>query len=179
MRRIYDSNALRRDDDPQTPTTTDSSARIQALRWVNSTSLSRHLLPTWLCYRALSITVTTPRTEYPAGTPVPFTVTMKNSLPVPVTIHTNSPVLWMWDISGVSEASHVSLRTPPEESGAFVFDRGERKQFHKQWDQLFRVSEREWEPADPGTYTIGAGLNVSDADQKGLYGETTVQIHPA
>lgn len=178
MRRIYDSDALRRDSGTHTPQRRDDSSRVQAVHWVNSTRLSRLVLPKSLRTRAISIDVSTPQDAYPAGRSIPFTVTMKNSLPAPVTIPTASPVLWTWHVDGVAEASHVSLRDPPDESAAFVFDRGERKQFRKRWNQRFRVADDQWEPAEPGSYTIGAELNVSDPRAKGLYGETTVEILP-
>jgi len=176
MRRIYDSEALRRDDDAFTPTERDDDARPQALRSINGSAWSRRLLPTRVRRRAISVEVSTPRTEFSEGEPIPFTVTMKNALPVPVTIRTASPLLWTWDVDGDAEASRVSLRDPPDESGAFEFDRGERKRFRKRWRQLFRVTESEWEPAAPGEYDIGAGINVEDAEGSGLYDATTVTI---
>ncbi|MXV60794.1 hypothetical protein GS429_01645 [Natronorubrum sp. JWXQ-INN-674] len=178
MRRIYESGALHRDDEHFTPNKRDRSYRPQALRSLNSTRLSRSLLPNRFGYRAISISVSTPREEFASDTAIPFQVTMKNTLPVPVTVPTNSPVLWTWDVDGTTNASRVPLHDPPEESGAFVFDRGERKQFTKGWQQLFRVSESEWEPAEPGEYTIGAEVNVDNADKKGLRGTTTVRIVP-
>ncbi|ELY59639.1 hypothetical protein [Natronolimnohabitans innermongolicus] len=176
MRRIYESDALHRDDDPHTPNEKDTSRRVQAVRWVNSTLLSRLLLPTGIAYRAVSVDISTPNDEFAPGESVPFVVTMKNSLPTPVTIPTESLVLWTWTVDGVPEASHVPLRDPPDERGAFVFDRGERKQFHKRWDQRFKVGNDEWEAADPGTYTLGAEFNVPAADEKGLSSETIVEI---
>ncbi len=177
MRRIYESEALRRDGEPFTPNERDD-ARPQAMRSINATALSRLFVPRWLRYRAISIEVSTPRTEYPAGVGIPFRVTMRNAMPFPLTISTRSPVLWTWNVDGVTEASHVSLRDPPEERGTFRFGRGERKRFHKRWDGMFRVSATEWEPAEPGTYTIGAGLNLEGALEHGLYAETTIRIVP-
>lgn len=179
MRRIYESDALSRDDDePFSPNEEDASGRPQAIPWIDSTRLSRLLVPKQLRYRAIGIDVSTPRTEFPVGEPVPFTVTMKNAMPFPVTIPTLSPLLWTWDVDGVPEASHVALRDPPDERGSFRFDRGERKRFRKRWTGMFRVSDSEWEPVDPGEYTIGAGLNVDDSAVEGLYDETTIRLVP-
>lgn len=177
MRRIYDSEALRRDDAAFTPNERDA-ARPQAFRSIDGSAWSRRLLPTWLRRRAISVEVSSPRTEFPEGETIPFTVTMKNVLPVPVTIRTLSPLLWTWDVDGDPEASRVSLQDPPNEAGMFEFDRGERKRFRKRWRQLFRVSESEWVPAEPGEYSIGAGINVDDPVSDGLYGETSVRIVP-
>ncbi|SNZ02679.1 hypothetical protein SAMN06269185_0082 [Natronoarchaeum philippinense] len=178
MRRIYDSEALRRDDDAFTPNERDDDDRPQSLRSINGGAWSRRLLPQRLCFRAIGVEISTPRTEFPEGEPIPFAVTMKNALPVPVSIRTNSPLLWTWNVDGDEEAARVPLRDPPDESGTFAFDRGERKQFRKRWRQLFRVTESEWEPAAPGEYTIGAGINVDDPAEKGLYDETTIRIVP-
>ena len=176
MRRIYESDALRRDDEPFTPNERDRSVRIQAMRSVNSTALSRRLCPRSLRYRAISIDVSTPRTEYPAGDAIPFTVTMRNPLPVPIAIQTRSPLLWTWHVDGATEAARVPIHDPPDESGELVFDRGERKQFTKRWQQLFRVSDSEWEPAEPGEHTLSAALNVANAAERGLRDETTIRI---
>jgi len=176
MRRIYESSALDRDDDPFVPGEAD--AEPQAMRSVDGGALSRLLLPARVGDRALSVTVSTPRTEYTKGGSIPFTVTMKNALPVPVSVETESPVLWTWNVDGATEATRVTVRDPPEEAGVFEFDRGERKQFRRRWDQLFRVSDSEWERADPGTYTIGAEINVGNPEGRGLSDGTTVQIVP-
>lgn len=146
------------------------------MRSVPASTLSDLLLPTGLRYRAISVAVSTPRETYPEGAPIPITITMRNALPVPITITTASPLLWTWDVDGAAEASRVPLRDPPDEPGTFRFDRGERKQFRRRWPQAFKVSGSEWASADPGEYTIGAGVNVPDADEKGLYDETTVTI---
>lgn len=179
MRRIYESDALHRDDDePFSPSEEEESDGPQAMRSIPSSVLSRRIVPNWLRYRAISIDVSTQRTEYPVDTAIPFSVTMKNALPIPISITTNSPLLWTWNVDGVAEASHVPLRDPPAERRDFSFDRGERKQFTRRWQQKFRVSDSEWDPAEPGEYTIGAGVNVDDADEKGLYSETTVRVVP-
>lgn len=179
MRRIYDSEALRRDDDePLAPNEADSSVRPQAMRSVDAGLLSRLVVPQSLRHRAISVGITTPKTEYAIGERVPFRVTMKNAMPFPISISTRSPLLWTWDVDGVTEASHVPLHDPPDESGRFEFDRGERKQFTRRWTQQFRISENEWEPVRPGEYTIGARINVEDAERKGLYDETSVHVRP-
>lgn len=178
MRRIYESGALRRDDeDPYRPGERDERAEPQAMRTVPGGLASRLLVPRWLRFRALSVEVSTPRTEYDPGSPVPFAVEIENALPFPITVPTVSPVLWNWDVDGLTEASHV-YREPPDEQRGFRFDRGERKRFTRRWPQAFRVSDSEWEPAEPGEYTIGAGLNVDDPDRSDLRDETTVRVLP-
>lgn len=179
MRRIYESEALHRDDEDRfSPNPRRSSARLQAMRSVNSTALSRRLIPDWLRCRAISIEVSTPHTEYVPDESIPFRVTMTNSMPFPITFRTRTPRLWTWHVDGATDATRVSLREPPDEQGEFRFARGERKRFTKRWEQAFRVSETEWVSAGTGEFTIGAGINVENASEKGLYDEVTVRIVP-
>lgn len=176
MRRIYDSRALdRADDDPYRPNERDVREKPRAARNVPVQALSDALVPTWLRYRAVSVSVSTPEPSYPPLTAVPITVTMKNTSPFPVTIRTRSPVVWTWHVDGYPEASHVQT-AEPSRSGEFQFDRGERKRFTRRWDQLFRISDSEWVECAPGEYTVGAAINVPDAEENGLADETTVRI---
>ncbi|WP_049926056.1 hypothetical protein [Halopiger goleimassiliensis] len=176
MRRIYESDALERDDGPFTPSENDPRSRVQTARSVDSTALSRWLVPQRVRYRAISVEISTPQTSYAGGDPIPFTITMSNALPVPVVLRTDSPVRWTWAVDGKTEASERLRYDPPAEPGQFRFDRGERKRFRRRWDGLFRVSDSEWVPAEPGDHTIGVRLNVPDAAAKGLAAETTVRI---
>ncbi|MFW6382467.1 MAG: hypothetical protein ACOCZD_00330 [Haloferacaceae archaeon] len=177
MRRIYESDALHRDDEEtHAPTERKRETPLQSLRSVPSSTLSDLLVPVGVRHRFVSLEVSTPDPEYSVGEPIPFTVTMRNRLPVPVSLSTVSPLLWEWSVDGDVEASSVQLRDPPDDPGEFAFDRGERKEFRKRWDQMFRVSDTEWEPAEPGEYTIGAAINTADAGAKGLSAETTVRI---
>lgn len=177
MRRIYESNALHRDDEEaHAPSEKERKTKLQALRSVPSSTLSDLLIPRRLRHLPVSVAVETPADEYEVGEPVPFTVTLRNRLPAPISIPTVSPVLWEWTVDGNVEAAEVPVRDPPDEEGELSFDRGERKEFRKRWDQLFRVSKREWEPADAGTHTIGVAVNATDAESRGLTDETTVRI---
>ncbi|MDQ2073272.1 hypothetical protein RBH20_12080 [Haloarcula sp. H-GB4] len=101
-------------------------------------------------------------------------MTMQNTLSVPIPLPTNSPRPWTWYVTGVPKASLID--NVPSEDGSLRFDRGERKRLRRRWDRMFRVSDDEWEPASTGEYTIGAGLSVADAAERGLYSETTVSI---
>jgi len=176
MRRIYESEALSRDDEDQfTPYEQAREYEPQSFRSVNTAALSDRLLPHSLRCRAISIRISTPRAEFERGDDVPFEVTMKNSLPVPITIRTASPLVWTWTVDGIQEASHVDLRNPPERTGELYFDRGERKRFRKRWSGMFRVAGKEWDVAEPGEYVLGAEINV-DGSNTGLSDETTVRI---
>lgn len=179
MRRLYESKiggdehySFTNDDG------SDRSARPQAARSVPSGLLSSLFVPDALHRRAISVSVSTPQSTYPVGRRIPFYVEMRNTYPFPVSVTTNSPMLWTWFIDGKQEASEVPLRDPPDERGTFSFNRGERKQFRKVWNGTFKRTEMEWKRATPGEYTIGAGFNVDDPESAGLYDETTVELVP-
>lgn len=174
MRRIYESDALDRDDDdPFRPNRRDGRSTPRAARSVPAGLLSSYLVPQRLRRWAISVDVSASRAVYQVGDPVSFTVTMKNSMPFPITIPTRSPLLWSWHVDGYREASHVA-EAPPADPGEFTFDRGERKRFERTWPQLFHVSESRWEEAPPGEYTISAAIDVDGSG--GVEDSTTVRI---
>lgn len=177
MRRIYESRALSRDeDDPFKPGQAGDDYRPQSARSITASTWSDRLVPHMLRRRSVSVSIQTPRTVFAPGEAVPFSVQMRNALPIPITLRTDSLVLWRWQVDGFTEAAEVLPRAPPNEPGRFRFDRGERKRFDKQWSQRFRVSERRWRAAAPGEYTLRAEINVGDPDAAGLVDETTIRI---
>ena len=179
MDRIYESSALSRDDeDPFAPNERDRQTKPQSFRSISSAAWSDRLVPHALRRRLVSVAVTTPKRVFERGEPVPFEVTMRNRLPIPVTIETVSPVRWTWSVEGLPEASHVPTHDPPDEPASLHFDRSERKRFRRDWSGMFRVSDREWERAEPGEYTIAAAINVEDPPAAGLSDEQTVRIRP-
>lgn len=177
MRRLYESSAVKRDDDEFTPSDhRDRDIEPRAMRHVPGNWLSRRLVPNALRHWAISVSVDIDRDSYPEGTAIPFVVTMRNRLPIPVEVPTRSPLLWTWAVDGKQDAASIDIRDTPQETRGFRFDRGERKTFRKEWDQQFRVSESRWERATPGEYVISAALNVDEPREKGLYAEKTVRI---
>jgi len=177
MRRIYDSNALHRDDDEShAPRERKREAEPQAMRSVPSGFLSKILVPHWLRYRAIAIDVAAPDRSFAPGQRIPFTVTMRNELPIPITLPIESPVPWTWSVDGHREASHVPRSTIPDERRGYHFDRGERKEFTRHWSGSFKIASREWERADAGEHTIGVAINVAKPDAVGLEAETTIRI---
>ncbi|MFT4945187.1 MAG: hypothetical protein ACI9K3_001131 [Halovenus sp.] len=178
MRRIYESNAVSRDDDePFKPREKKRREHEpQSFRSINSSSWSNRLVPHAIRRRSVSVRVSTPDTEFEQGEPVPFRVYMKNSLPMPLSLKTRSPLLWTWSVDGHREASKLELATPPDEPGQMQFERSEQKRFDKVWDGMVRVSEREWRPVDRGEHTLQVSLNVDDADGANLCDQTTVVI---
>lgn len=179
MRRIYESDAVKRDDTQFTPQhRKQKEFKPKAFRWIPSSSIARSLLPSSLVQRGISVSVSSPRREYFQGSPIPFTVTLKNSFPFQVRITTSSPILWNWYVNGHEEASMVPVRTAPQEAGTLTFERGERKTFQKRWNGRFRTASREWTKAEHGEYTIAVGINVEEPKSVGLWAETSVRIVP-
>lgn len=179
MRRIYESSAVRRDDsDPFSPTEASGGDQPQSSRWVPSTWLSRNLIPHWLRYRLLSVSIETPQTEFPYKSQVPFIFRIKNSAPFPITITTTSPIFWNWTVDGLVEASHVDGDQPAKERSTFTIGRGDRVTISRTWKGMFRVSDLEWEWAEPGEYTLAAAVNVENPEKKGLAAEETIRITP-
>lgn len=179
MRRIYDSEALERDDSkPHTPRERRREVKPQAIRWINSKSWSKRLVPHSIRHRAVSVRVETPDKEFEQRGNIPFKVTMKNRLPIPITIRTESPLPWKWKVNGHEGASHVNLRNPPDKPGKLHLDRGEREVIRRNWSGMFRVSEREWEPAESGEHTIRVEVNIENPERANLVAETDVQVTP-
>lgn len=175
MRRIYESDALKRDDEAFTPREHDGDTAVRSFRSIDATAWSDRLLPHPLRCRAVSIRVETPREQFEVGQPVPFRVSLHNSLPIPVTVRTSSPVLWTWSVDGLEEGSHVPVNDPPAEANKLRLDRGETLRFDREWSGLFRVSSREWEPPAPGEYTLEVWINA-EGDRAGLTDDTTVEL---
>lgn len=179
MRRIYESDALERsDEEPHTPRERRKEYEPSSFRWINAASWSDRLVPHGVRARFVTVSISTPRREFDTGEQIPFVVTMKNRLPIPITIKTASVVPWRWSVDDQPEAARVSVRDPPDRRGHFRFDRGETKRFRKRWSGKFRIAEREWETASPGEHTLSASINVVGSGGRRLSDETTVEILP-
>lgn len=171
MRRIYESDAVIRDDHPHTPANrTDRGSR--AIDWG---AASHALVPTALRDRAIEVQLETDRNRYPRGTPVGLRVTLRNRFPIPITLVTRSPRLWRWAVDGHPEASRID-RPVPSEPGALTFGRRERKTFVRRWSQSIRETATRWRTVEPGEYELTAWVNVPDSTARGLRDATTVRI---
>ena len=183
MRRIYESRALHRDDDdPFAPKKQEDTGRSTSFlsndRWrtVNWEAASHALLPMGIRDRAITVTVETPDDVYDDGRPVEFQVTMQNRLPVPIRLVTRGRPLWEWSINGLPKASEVASGPSTDEPSALSFDRGEWKQFSRVWPKSIRISEREWQPAPSGEYTLSVALNVDNPEDRRLSDSTTIYL---
>jgi len=158
MRRIYESEALSRDDDtPFVPGEEGEGRNYRSINWENA---SHALVPRWLRPYAIDVAIETDRERYAPDEPVGFRVEFRNRFPIPISLSTLSPVRWTWAIDGVEEASYVE-QPVPDEASTFGFERAERKRFSRQWSQRFRTSKSEWEPAEAGEHTVSVRVNAS------------------
>jgi hypothetical protein len=126
----------------------------------NSGSLAERLgkfVPQTLARRALSIRVETDRSQYRRGDPVDLTITIRNHLPLPVTVATPRRRLWGWMVDGQLEASDEN-RYLSDNPGSFVFRAKEKKTIRRTWNgHLKRVGERTtWELPERGVHEITA-----------------------
>lgn len=170
MRRIYDSEALHRDDgDPHSPRERDGSPRYRSLNW---RAASHALLPVRLRRWAIDVEIETARDVYAVDEPVDLRVRFRNRLPFPVVLRTESPVRWHWAVDGHVEGS-LEPPSEPDDRAVFEFERSETKTFTRRWPQRFRTGDRTWEPAGPGEYTLTASVNDGT---DGLRASTTVRV---
>ncbi|WP_277555014.1 hypothetical protein [Halobaculum limi] len=171
MRRIYESEALRRDDDdPFSPNESDDGRGSH----VNWTNVSHALFPSSLRARAIAVDVETNKQRYAPDEPVQFRVTFQNRLPMPVSLVTETPMRWTWSIDGLCEASEVYDAPDPERT-RFDFHRSERKRFHRSWPQRIREGDHEWRAAAPGEHTLSVAIGAVDGADR-LTAETTFSI---
>lgn len=171
MRRIYESEALRRDDDDPFAPTEDDEREYRSVNWRKA---SHAFMPARLRPWAIDVSIDTEKAVYAREEPVRFAVQFRNRLPVPVSLRTTSPVRWTWSVDGHDEASKVPA-SPPAEAALFNFDRSEHKTFSRRWEQRFRETEREWSLADPGEYTLGVRVNAARGTDQ-LSATTTIRI---
>ncbi|MFB6136289.1 MAG: hypothetical protein ABEJ04_05980 [Halobacteriaceae archaeon] len=173
MRRIYESEALRRDDDdPFVPGQDDGSrSRSRSLNWDNA---SHAFMPNALRSRAIDVTVQTNEEVYRRGETVHFHVAFRNRLPLPVALKTTTLTPWTWEIDGLEHASKTPDETP-DEAGRFQFNRAERKTFSRRWTQRFQETENEWSSAPPGEYRLAVRINAAYGTDR-LQDSTTFRI---
>lgn len=172
MRRIYESDAISRDDDdPFAPAERDERSR-SAIDWE---AASHALLPVRLRTLAISVRVETNADRYDPDEPIGWRVTFRNRLPFPVRLVTETPEPWTWSVDGIDHATTIE-RPIPDRKSTINFSRGERKVFERRWTPRIRVSESLWEPLEPGEHTLSVALNVENAADRGLTDETTFTI---
>lgn len=182
MRRIYESDALRRDDDPHAPSdaegrdpepTVTGNRNPSVIDW---SRLSHALVPTGLRDRAIEVTVETDRAVYDRDEPVGIRVRLRNRMPFPISIRTPTRRRWDWAVDGDRRAAGAEFEPAPADPSLLSFYRSETKTFTRRWHQRFRTAADRWEPAEPGTYEIAAFVDVDEPVRRGLDAATTIEI---
>jgi len=150
----------------------DERTRTRTIDWE---AFRDAVIPPTLRHWAIEVSVATDKYRYEPGERVGVTITFRNRLPIPIRIRTDSPNYWYWTVDGFREASQVP-RAVPDRPAAFSFARREVKRFTRQWHQRLQFSENEWQPVDPGTYTLAAEITRLDAVACGLADHTVIEI---
>lgn len=182
MRRIYESDALHRDDDPHTPSeaggprpgrTITANQNPSLIDWSRA---SHALMPTGIRNWAVSVTVETDRQVYDVDQPVGIRVQLRNRLPFPVAIRTPTRRYWDWSVDGRRRAEGEGYEDAPAEPSLLSFHRSETKTFTRTWYQRFRTTTDRWAPAEPGTYEVAAFVDVEEPGRRGLRATTEIEL---
>jgi hypothetical protein len=183
MRRIYESDALHRDDDdPHSPSELDerdpgpSITANQNRSMLNWARLSHAVLPVAIRNRAIAVSLETDRAVYGPDQPVGIRVRFRNRLPFPITLRTPTRRRWDWAIDGLPRAAREEFEPAPAEATRLQFYRSETKTFTRTWHQRFRTAADRWEPAEPGTYEVAAFVAVDDPAGRGLRAATEIEL---
>ena len=149
----------------------------------------RRRTPTWtsravprrLALRALAVDLRAPARVVP-GEPAPFRVSIRNRLPIPVSVTLPTAQFWGWAVDGVPEGDARGFE-PPHESRTVTFARRERRVFEGHWDGTIRHTNDDgtgdvWEPLS-GTHTLSAYLAVSDPAKWKLTASADVVVDSA
>lgn len=125
------------------------------------------VVPRWLAHRAVTIEVSTERRVYDLGDPVPFTVAIRNRLPVPVSIPTPQPRLWGWAVDGTLEATDEAVYTS-DTSGQLTLDSREVRHIDQVWNGRLEHTgsgpngRSEWVLPDPGTHELSVFIATKE-----------------
>lgn len=133
------------------------------------------LVPQWLGRAGLAITIETDGTEYALGEPVGILIEIRNRLPLPVELVTESQRIWGWTVDGELEASDERLYSS-DRRNSIALRAGETMRFERTWNGRFKRtgSPTRWVGATPGEYEIGAFVataknRTSDTTTVSLY----------
>jgi len=177
MRRIYESDALRRGEEPHEPSDDgDDVAGNRLPSMLDWSGVSKLVVPTPLRDRAIAVDVETDRETYAPGEAVSIRILLRNRAPVPIAIPTPTPVRWDWTVDGVRQDARADDVDPPNRKEYLTFGRSETKAFSRTWHQTFKTGASEWTDADEGRYEIAAFVDVDDPAGRGLYATTEIEI---
>lgn len=183
MRRIYESDALHRDeDDPHSPSelkreepkpTVTANQNPSFVNWARA---SHALLPVGLRNRAIAVTVETDQAVYAPEEPVGIRVRLRNRVPFPISLRTPTRRSWDWSVGGFARGAHKEFEPAPSEPSLLEFYRSETKTFTRTWHQRFRTGRDRWERADPGTYEVAGFVAVENPERRGLRAATEIEL---
>jgi hypothetical protein len=135
------------------------------------TDLLGRFVPQWLAQRAIAVSVAVPRREFAVGDPVPFTVEIRNRLPVPVAVRTPSRRLWAWTVDGELAASDESTYAG-DTAGQFALEGSDVLRIEREWSGRFKRTggpgdRTEHVLPDRGTHEIAAFVATDDPRPRG------------
>ena len=119
------------------------------------------LVPVRLARAGVTLSVSLPRREFALDEPVPFTVEIRNRLPVPVTVPTPQPRLWGWAVDDQVEATDEPTFASDRPGGLELGGR-EAKRISRTWDGRFERSDggpdgrSEWVLPERGRHELSA-----------------------
>lgn len=135
------------------------------------------LLPRPLALRALAVELRAPPAIV-VGESASFQFSIRNRLPVAVSITLPTSQLWGWCVDGIPGADTRGFE-PPTESRVVGFGPRERRIFEGHWDGTIRRRKSEgdvWEPLS-GDHTLSAFLALDAPERVGLVAESTVCVN--
>lgn len=169
------------------PTVGDDENLNESASWLAG------VLPDAVALRGLSVEVRGPETVT-LGEPARFHVSIRNRLPLPVSVTLPTSQLWGWQVDGVPEADERGYE-PPETERTVVFHRGERKVFSTTWDGRVRRNDDEENRRSDGEGEESAAREAGDVwvdregpcrftgylvadrwEERGLYDRTEVVV---
>lgn len=135
------------------------------------TDLLGRFVPQWVAQRVIDVSVSVPDREFAVGDPIPFTVEIKNRLPVPVTVRTPTRRLWGWEVDGdlgASDESRYAGDTPSQ----FALEGGDHLVIDREWSGRFKRTGRDGERTEyvlpkPGVHEISAFVATKDPQPRG------------
>ena len=130
------------------------------------TDLLGRFVPQWLAQRAVDVDVDVSAREFPVGDPVPFTVEIRNRLPVPIAVQTPTRRLWGWEVDGELEASDEHTYAG-DAAGQFSLEGGDVLRIEREWSGRFKRTGRQGERTeyvlpDRGVHEIAAFVATTD-----------------
>ena len=135
------------------------------------TDLLGRFVPQFVAQRVITVSVSVPDREFAVGDPVPFTVEIKNRLPVPVTVRTPTRRLWGWEVDGdlgASDEPTYAGDTPSQ----FALEGGDHLVIEREWSGRFKRTGRDGERTEyvlpeRGVHEIAAFVATKDPQPRG------------